>query len=324
MVAETSTRSAALGLAGLAPAVFVLIWSTGFIVARYGMPHAGPFGFLAWRFALSIPLFALWILWSRATWPRTRAQWLHLAAVGVLMHAAYLGGIWAAVKGGLSAGTTALIAGLQPLLTAAWVSLTAEREARGAGPMVAPGLAPGVGRRQWAGLALGFVGLGLVVQRKLSLDEANVATLAMAVFALLAMTAGTLYQKRFVEPGDVRVANLVQLGAALVVMLPLAWIEAEPIIWNPQSIGAMAWSVIVLTIGGSSLLLWLIQRGAATRVTSLLYLVPPSAALLAWLLFDEALTPTIVAGMALAAGGVWLVMSPLPTQPSTSASRNPP
>jgi drug/metabolite transporter (DMT)-like permease len=283
-----------------APAVFVLIWSTGFIVARYGMPHAGPFGFLAWRFALSIPVFALWVILARAAWPRERGQWLHLGVVGILMHAAYLGGVWSAVKGGLSAGTTALICGLQPLLTACWISFT------GSGTRIDP--------RQWAGLALGLLGLALVVWRKLTLAEAGPATLALAVFALLSMTAGTLYQKRFVAAADVRVANLIQLGAALLVMLPLAWIEAEAIDWNAQAIGAMAWSVLVLTLGGSSLLLLLIQRGAATRVTSLLYLVPPTAALLAWILFDEALTPAIIAGMALAAAGVWLVMA----QPSTS------
>jgi drug/metabolite transporter (DMT)-like permease len=277
-----------------APAIFVLIWSTGFIVARYGMPHGPPMTFLAWRYALSVPVFLVWIRLAGARWPREPEQWAHLAAAGVLMHAIYLGGIWAAVKGGLSAGTAALIAGLQPLLTAVWLSWR--------------GHAHAVGAREWAGLGLGLLGLSLVVWRKVAVAEANAAALALAVAALLAITVGTLYQKRFVRPADVRTANAVQLVAAFVATMPLALLEHEPLRWNAESAGAMAWSVLALTLGGSSLLVLLIQRGAATRVTSLMYLVPPTAALLAWLLFDEALTATILAGMALAAFGVWLVV----------------
>jgi drug/metabolite transporter (DMT)-like permease len=276
------------------PAVFVLIWSTGFVVARLGMPHAPPMGFLAWRFALSVVAFMVWIHFAGAAWPAGRRQWLHLSLTGVLMQAGYLGGVWAAVKGGMSAGTAALIVGLQPLLTAVWLSVTGSRHA--------------ATLRQWAGLSLGLAGLVLVVWQKLGLGEATGPSIMLALVALLAITVGTLYQKRFVEPGDVRTANTVQLLAALVVVLPLALIESEPVRWAPQMVGAMAWSVLALTLGGSSLLFLLIQRGAATQVTSLLYLVPPCTAVLAWLLFDEALTPAVLAGMALTALGVWLVV----------------
>ncbi len=277
------------------PAVFVLIWSTGFVVARYGMPHAPPMSFLARRYALSIVCFGVWIALTRPTWPRARAQWGHLAVTGVLMHAGYLGGVWAAVKGGMSAGTVALLVGLQPVLTAIWVSLTESTEHR-------------VSPRQWLGLVLGFAGLTLVVWRKLGLGEVTTWTLALAVFALASITVGTLYQKRFVAPTDVRVANLLQIGAAFAVTLPLALLEHEPVLPHPELIGAMAWSVLVLTLGGSSLLFMLIQRGAATRVTSLMYLVPPCTAVLAWLLFGEALTPAVVTGLALTAAGVALVV----------------
>lgn len=277
------------------PAVFVLIWSTGFVVARYGMPHAPPMSFLAWRYALSIVCFGAWIVLARPVWPRGRAQWGHLAVTGVLMHAGYLGGVWAAVKGGMSAGTVALLVGLQPVLTAIWVSWTESAEHR-------------VTLRQWLGLVLGFAGLALVVWRKLGLGEVNAWTLALAVFALASITAGTLYQKRFVAPADVRVANLLQLGAAFAVTLPLALLEREPLVPHPELIGAMTWSVLVLTLGGSSLLFMLIQRGAATRVTSLMYLVPPCTAVLAWLLFGEALTPAVVTGLVLTAAGVALVV----------------
>jgi drug/metabolite transporter (DMT)-like permease len=280
-----------------APVLFVLIWSTGFVVARLGMPHAPPFSFLAWRFAFSIVAFLLWMWLAGARWPATRQQWLHLAVVGVLMQAGYLGGVWAAVKAGMSAGMAALIVGLQPLLTALWLA----RASSSGRPAAATG-------RQWLGLALGLLGLTLVVWRKLNVGEASLPTLALAVLALLAITVGTLYQKRWVEPVDVRSASAVQMMAALLIMLPLALLESEPVRWNAELAGAMAWSVLALSLGASSLLVLLIQRGAATRVASLMYLVPPCTAVLAWLLFGESLTPTILLGMALSAIGVALVV----------------
>jgi drug/metabolite transporter (DMT)-like permease len=153
-----------------------------------------------------------------------------------------------------------------------------------------------------------LAGLVLVVWRKLGLGEATGPTVALAVVALLSITAGTLWQKRFVRACDVRTANTVQLMAAFLAALPLALLEPEVMTWNLHSSAAMAWSVLVLTLGGSSLLVLLIQRGAATKVTSLMYLVPPCTAALAWLLFGEALTPLVLAGMALTAAGVWLVL----------------
>ncbi|MBX3635039.1 MAG: DMT family transporter [Rubrivivax sp.] len=291
------------------PAVFVLIWSTGFVVARFGMPHAPPMGFLATRYALSVLAFLLWILLVRAAWPQGRAQWWHLSVTGVLMHAGYLGGVWAAVKDGLGAGLAALIVGLQPVVTALWVS------SRGSGHVAA---------RQWAGLALGLAGLVLVVWNKLHLGEARALNVGFALLALASITAGTLYQKRWVQPCDVRTANTVQLGAAFVVTLPLALWESSTA-WggftmHPELVGAMAWSVLALTLGGSSLLYLLIQRGAATAVSSLMYLVPPCTALLAWWLFDEALTPTVLAGLVLAAVGVALVVRPAARPPTKESS----
>jgi drug/metabolite transporter (DMT)-like permease len=276
------------------PAVFVLIWSTGFVVARYGMPHAPPLGFLSWRYALSVLAFGVWIVLSRAAWPRGREQWLHLGVTGVLMHAGYLGGVWAAVKGGLGAGTAALVVGLQPVLTALWVS--------------ASGQGQRVSASQWVGLGLGLAGLVMVVGQRLGAGEVNAANLALVVMALVSITAGTLYQKRFVKPGDVRTAGAIQLSAAFVVTAPLALLESGSITPHPELLGAMAWSVLVLTLGGSSLLYLLIQRGAATRVTSLMYLVPPCTALLAWVLFGESLTPWVLGGLMLTALGVGLVV----------------
>lgn len=277
------------------PWLFVLIWSTGFIVARYGMPNSPPFTFLLWRYVFSILCFVLWVKWARVPWPQGRAQWLHLAVTGVLMHAGYLGGVWAAVKVGMGAGLTALIVGLQPVITAIWLS------ARGGH----------VTRRQWQGLALGFVGLAMVVSRKLEGGiEVTPWSLTMITMALVSITTGTLYQKRFVQPCDVRSANAVQLMAAYLVTLPLALMETEVALWNSEMIWAMVWAVLVLTLGGSSLFYILIQRGAAASVTSLLYLVPPTTAVMAWILFNEPITLVTLAGIVVTAAGVSLVVRP--------------
>src|SRR4051812_21599995 len=203
------------------PAVFVVVWSTGFIVARYGMPHSPPMKFLALRYALSVLAFLAWATWARAAWPRDRRQLGHLGVTGILMHAGYLGGVWAAVKLGMGAGLAALLVGLQPVLTAAWVS------SRGGA----------VSWRQWTGLVLGFGGLALVVWQKLGLGEVHGLNLLLALGALLSITAGTLYQKRFLAPCDVRTANLVQLCAALIVTTPLALLETEPMNWTGQLAG---------------------------------------------------------------------------------------
>ena len=282
------------------PAVFVLIWSTGFIVARYGMPHAPPMKFLAVRYFLSVACFIVWAMAAGVRLvPASAVQAKHLAVTGVLMHAGYLGGVWAAVKLGMGAGLVALLVGLQPVLTAVWVSSQGGT----------------VAARQWAGLALGFAGLALVVWQKLGIGEIDAVNFVLAAGALLSITAGTLYQKRFLAPCDVRTASLVQLSAAFVVTLPLALLEPEGMRWNGQLIGSMAWSVLALTLGGSSLLYLLIQRGAATAVTSLLYLVPPCTAMMAWLLFGEAITVFTLAGMALTAVGVSLVVRPPSPRP---------
>jgi len=281
------------------PWVFVLIWSTGFVVARFGMPHSPPLTFLSMRYGLSLLCFLVWVWLADVPWPRERAQWGHLAVVGMLIHAGYLGGVWAAVKAGIGAGTVALLVGLQPVLTALWMSW-ANRGNGDAHGRVLP--------QQWLGLALGLGGLTLVVWHKLGGGEVTHWNLALAIFALFSITIGTLYQKRYVAPCDVRSASAIQLFAALAVSAPLALLETEPVVWHPQMIGAMAWSVLALTLGGSSLLYLLIQRGAATSVTSLMYLVPPCTATLAWLLFGEAFTWSMVLGMVLTASGVAMVV----------------
>ncbi|MEO6032979.1 MAG: DMT family transporter [Burkholderiaceae bacterium] len=279
------------------PWVFVVIWSTGFVVARFGMPHAPPLKFLALRYALSVLCFAVWIRISGARWPTDRRQWAHLAVVGMFIQAGYLGGVWAAIKAGVGAGTVALLVGLQPVLTAIWTTLMARHSGQS-----------GVSARQWLGLVLGLAGLTLVVWDKLGDGELTSWRLSLTIFALLSITIGTLYQKHHVAPCDVRTASAIQMFTAFALTLPLALLEGESIRWHPQLIGALAWSVLALTLGGSSLLYLLIQRGAATEVTSLMYLVPPCTALMAWLLFREPLTWSMLIGMLLTAVGVVLVV----------------
>ena len=289
----SATAARAPGWVRAMPAVFVLIWSTGFIVARYGMPYAPPLKFLAVRFALSLLCFGAWVALARVAWPRSRSQWGHLLVTGILMQAGYLGGVWAAVREGMGSGLVALLVGIQPVLTAVWMSFTGGR----------------VSPRQWLGLVLGFAGLVLVVSRKFGQgSEVSALTMGLAVMALLSITAGTLYQKRFVAPCDVRSASAVQMAAALLVTLPFALMETQGIEWNAHSMGAMAWSVLALSLGGSSLLYMLIQRGTATAVTSLLYLVPPCTAVMAWLLFAEPITLVTLLGIGLTAAGVSLVV----------------
>lgn len=292
-----STQTA-LGM--LIPSVFVFIWSTGFIVARYGMPYSPPFKFLALRYAISAGIFLVWSLAFRATWPCGRMQWVHLSIAGILMQAVYLGGVWSAVKAGMGAGLTSLLVGLQPVLTALWIAVRGGR----------------VGLIRWCGLALGLAGLLLVVWQKLNVGELSYWNFLCTLVALLAITIGTLYQKHFIATCDVRTASFIQLFAAFAVTLPFCASENESFRWwldgsrlNIELVGAMGWSVLGLTLGGSSLLYLLIQQGVATSVTSLFYLVPPMTALLAWMLFGEPFTSLTLVGLSLTALGVSLVVS---------------
>jgi drug/metabolite transporter (DMT)-like permease len=277
----------------LAPVLFVLLWSSGFIGAKYGLPYAGPATFLALRFALVVALLVVLALAARAPWPG-RVQAGHLLVVGVLVQAGYLGGVFTAIHLGMSAGVSSLIVGLQPLLTAFAAGLLLGDRIQG---------------RQWFGLALGLAGLVLVVGYRSTLTGATWVGVAMALLALASITAGTLYQKRFGGAFDLRTGAVVQFVAAFGVMAPFAWIaEGWRVEWTPEFLFALGWLVIVLSIGAISLLALLIRRGEATKVASLFYLVPPVTAVVAFLVFGERLPPVALAGMALAVVGVALVV----------------
>lgn len=268
-----------------------MVWSTGFIVARYGVPHAPALSFLALRFAATLLVLAPLILVLKARWP-SRRDMFHLAVAGLLMHAIYLSGVWIAIEHGMPSAMSALIVNLQPILTAVWVA----------------GWGEAVGRRQWLGLLLGFVGVALAVASKWTADGVSVPNLICCVLALAGITAGTLYQKRWVPSFDLRTGSFVQLAASLAVVGPLALMfEDRSIAWNLDLLLALAWAVLAISIGATFVLYRLIEKGSATAVTSLMYLVPPSTALMAWLLFDEAYGWLAAAGMVCAATGVALV-----------------
>lgn len=273
---------------------FVALWGTGFIGAKFGLPWAGPFDFLLLRFAIVAALMLAIAFAFRAPWPATGRDWLHIAVAGLLLHAVYLGGVFAGIDAGIPAGITALVVGTQPVLTAFIV-----------GPILGERVRP----LQWLGFALGFLGLLLVLWERLSLPGGeSAAVLALPVIALLAITAGTVYQKRFCPSLDLRSGTAIQYTATALALLPLAlWVDHEPLQWTGEFLFALAWLTLVLSVGAVTLLYVLIRRGAASRVASLFYLVPPTAAGYAWLAFGETLGPSALLGMLVIAGGVALV-----------------
>lgn len=276
----------------LYPFFFVFLWSTGFIGAKYGLPYAEPLSFLLARYCLVIALMTAIALATRAPWPKAPIQWLHIGVSGVLVHAVYLGGVFVAIKHGLPAGVTALVVGMQPLLTAL-----------GAGWL----LGEKVSGRQWGGLALGFVGVGLVVSGKFG-DAGLGPMLIPALVALLGITAGTLYQKRFCAQFDLRTGSVIQfVPTAILTAIAVALFEDFRIEWTGDFVFALGWLVLVLSIGAISLLNLLIRGGSAVNVASLFYLTPLSTAVIAWLMFGEQLSLVAGFGMLLAVSGVYLV-----------------
>ena len=254
--------------AWIAPS-FVIIWSTGFIIAKYGMPYAEPMTFLFMRFigVLLLMLPLVWLL--KAPWPSS-SNTFHIAIAGLLLQAGYLGGVWAAVRFGMSAGLTALIVGLQPILTALFASWLRER----------------VYPIQWLGLALGIAGVGLVVWQKLTLTGLDSWSLIFIVIALFSITAGTLYQKKFCPQFDLRTGSVIQFASSALLCLPFMFLfETREIVWHPELIGSLVWAILGLSIGAISLLFIMIRKGEATRVTSLMYLTPPTTAVMAWFSF---------------------------------------
>jgi drug/metabolite transporter (DMT)-like permease len=280
----------------LTPLLFVLLWSTGFIGAKYGLPYAEPLSFLVARYVLVIGVMALLALAMRAPWPASPREAIHIGVTGLLVQALYLGGVFMSIHRGLPAGVSALVVGMQPLLTAALAGML---------------LGERVSARQWAGLALGFGGVALVVGSKASMDGVDGDTLihmlTPALAALLGITAGTLYQKRYCPRFDLRTGSVLQFLPSLAITALIATqTETMVIEWNGDFVFALLWLVLVLSVGAISLLNLLIRSGSAVNVASLFYLTPPTTALIAWAMFGEQLSSVAIAGMAIAVSGVWL------------------
>jgi drug/metabolite transporter (DMT)-like permease len=278
------------------PFIFVVIWSTGFIVAKFGLPYAPPLTFLLLRFAGVLAVLLPVVVVMRAPWPVGRIR--HIAVAGVLVQAGYLGGVWCAIKLGMPAGLSALIVGMQPILTA----------------FAAPFIGESVRGRQWIGLLFGLCGVALVVANKITLIGLSSESIALCVLALLSITLGTLYQKRYCAQFDLRTGTIIQFAASMAVVLPFAIafehfdLAFKTVQWTPRFIGALLWSIFALSIGAIFLLFALIRKSAATSVTSLLYLTPPTTALMAWAMFGEAFSIIGIAGMVLAVIGVVFVV----------------
>jgi len=279
----------------LAPGLFIILWSSGFIGAKYGMPYAEPFTFLAIRMIVVVGLLAVMVAAGRPPRP-AGAVVGHNIVSGLLVHGCYLGGVFSAIDSGLPTGLVALIASLQPVLT----STVANRLL---GERVVP--------RQWIGLALGLVGVYLVVHGKLASGGTAWPAWPAITVALLGITAGTLYQKRFGGGIDWRAQFLIQYVAAGTLFgLAALLFETRAVEWNLEFAFALAWLVLVMSFGAIWLFYFLIRRIATMRLTSLLYLMPPVTALMGWALFDERLAPLSLLGMAICVVGVFLVNRP--------------
>jgi len=278
------------------PVLFVLLWSTGFLGAKYGLPYAEPFTFLAIRMAIASVLLASLALLLRSPWPESPGRAAHIAIAGMLIHAGYLGGVFNAIYLGMPAGIAALIVGLQPLLTAAlsgWLL----------GERVLP--------RQWLGLVLGLIGIALVVANRLGGEGTSLAGTVSTFLALIAITFGTIYQKRHCGRMDLMAGGAIQYAASgLVMLLVAAGFETMAVRWTGEFLFALAWLVLVLSVGAVGLLYTLIRQGAASRVASLFYLVPPVVAIFSYFLFDEHLAALSMLGFVVAMAGVWLVIVP--------------
>jgi len=289
-----SQRSAPAGLIAAAPALFVVLWSTGFIGMRLGSPFAEPFTFMLARMIVVVVLFLIAARLLRSPWPANLASVGHIAVAGLLVHATYLCGVLIAIEHGLPTGYVALIAGMQPIFTSLFAHFLLGEELDGV---------------QWFGMALGLTGVIMVVASKNPAVSVSPLALIAAAVGLFGMTAGTLYQKRFCSHMDICTGGIIQFSATGLLLAVLAPVfETMHIAWTWQFVFALSWLSVMLSVGAISLLYLMIRRGAASKVASLFFLTPSVTALMAWPLFGETLTMVALGGMAVTAAGVALVM----------------
>jgi len=280
-------------LAAGVPTLFVILWSTGFVGAKMGLPYAEPFTFLAIRMAIAALLTGLMAVAFRVPWPTCLTQWGWTALVGLLLQGIYLGGVFFSISRGMPAAVSALIVGMQPIMTAI---------------LVGPLLGESVSVRQWLGLAVGISGITIVLIPGIATAHIDGISLAMCIFSLFGITLGMLLQKRYIPQSDFRSGGAIQFSVASIFFIALALAtETNNINWSAEFIFALSWLVLALSLGAISLMFILIRIGAAASFSSLFYLVPPVTAIITWLMFDEQLEAIAWVGIALAAIGVWLV-----------------
>ncbi len=274
------------------PTVFILLWSSGYVAGKVGLPYAGPFTLIFLRFSVAALILLAVALLTRAPWPQTGKQWLHIAVVGVLIQALQFSGLYSGLAMGVSAGISALIVGLMPIFTAVGaVYFLGER----------------VTRRQIAGLAIGLAGVLLVVADKVRVDAGGVAGYVCVVMALVGITLGTLYQKKHCGSMDLRTGGFIQLTVASVIVGTLAWLhEGFAVDWTTELVGSSLWLSLVNSIGAISVLFLMVRRGEASRVASLFYLIPAVTALMGYAVLGETLTPVQALGFIVSASGVYL------------------
>lgn len=277
--------------AAAVPFLFVLLWSSGFIGSKLGVPYAEPFTFLTLRYCIVLAVLTPIALLTRAPWPQGRGQMAHVAFAGLLIHGLYLSGCVWSLRLGLPAGVLSLIVSMQPLFTAAFAGVAL-------GERVLP--------RQWVGLVLGFVGTMMVVAHKTGSGLTFIMTVP-AILSLIGITVGTMWQKRHCPAFDLRTSTIVQYAASLAITAGLAFsTETMQVQWTGQFVFALLWVAFVLSIGAITLLNMLIRSGTAVNVASLFYTVPAVTALMAWVIFQETLTGLSLVGMVVAVAGVWL------------------
>ena len=289
-----------------APSLFVVLWSTGYISARLGLPYAEAGTFLMMRFALAALFMVALVVASRAPLPTSFREWAHCAVVGALVHGLYLYGGFASIQEGLTPTTIAVVVGMQPVITAV---------------LIAPILGEAVNIRQWGGFFLGTVGVVLVIVANFT--SIGFGSGAPAVFlsliCVLSISVGTLYQKRFCASVDLRSGTMIQLIMAAVMMWGISsWLETGHVEWTGTFVFALLWSVLVLSVGAYTLLWWLVRRKTATNVVSLFFLMPPVTAVFDWLLFDQRVSLITLMGIVIAVAGIVIVIRYGP--PSSSAT----
>lgn len=299
-------------LARLAPIFFVFLWSTGWVVAKFADRFADPLTFLALRYAVAAALFYMVCRSTGAAWPKTPAAFFHALVSGILLHGLYLGAVWWAIGQGVPAAISGIIAGLQPLMT----GIAATR-------LVGERLSPS----QRFGLLLGFVGIAIAVLPKVfAVDAAAIPAFAVVVniIGMAFVSGGTIYQKRYLHEGDIRTVATLQYVGALIVTLPAAYlIEDMRIEWSLGLFATLGWAVLGISMGAVMLLLYLIRRGDVSKAASLIYLVPPLAAVEAAIAFGEQLTVWMMGGTALAVVGVYLTNRSARPRPESGVGARP-